>query len=158
MRLSLTLIEPIHKTRTVPLDVADAFDLFTIRIGTWWPLAGFSISEDQASTVRFEPRVGGRIVEVTPDGTEYDWADVIAWDPPHRFAVAWHPSIEPDAATILEVRFRAIVDGGTEIELEHRAWEEFGAEDGRRLRDGYDSGWDLVLAPFETSSILAAQQ
>ena len=152
MRLSDNPIEPVRKTRTVQLDPVDAFDLFTTRMGTWWPLAAFSIGEHNATAVRFEPRVGGRVIESTEDGTEYSWADVIAWDPPHRFVVAWHPSVEPDAATILEVRFRPTSSGGTEVELEHRGWEELGAGHGNTVRGGYQSGWDAVLEPFEKAS------
>ena len=152
MRLSDRPIEPVRKTRTVPLDPDRAFDLFTTRMGTWWPLASHSIAERNATGVRFEERIGGRIVELTEDGTEHAWADVIAWDPPHRFVVAWHPSIEPDAATILEVRFSPAPHGGTRLELEHRGWEELGAEQGNAVRAGYQSGWSVVLEPFEKAS------
>ena len=89
------------------------------------------------------------MVEVLDDGTEHSWADVIAWDPPHRFVIAWHPSVEPEAASIVEVRFVAEGDG-SRLELEHRGWEEFG-DDGKRLRDEYEMGWEPVLAGYETA-------
>lgn len=152
MRLSDNPIEPVRKTRTIPLDPVEAFDLFTTRMGAWWPLAAFSIAEHHATGVRFEARIGGRVVELTEDGTEHSWADVIAWGPPHRFVLAWHPSGDPEVATILEVRFGAAPGGGTQVDLEHRGWEEFGAEHGNEVRAGYQSGWDLVLAPFEQAS------
>ena len=152
MRLSNNPIQPIRKTRTVPLDPVEAFDLFTTRMETWWPLPTHSIAEDKATGVRFERQVGGRVVELTDEGAEYAWADVIAWDPPHRLVLAWHPYLEPTAATIIEVRFHPAADGGTQIELEHRGWEELGAEEGQAKRDGYDAGWDLVLKPFEEAA------
>ena len=34
---------------------------------------------------------------------------------------------------------------GTQIDLEHRGWEEFGADAGQALRDSYNPGWDSVL-------------
>jgi hypothetical protein len=136
MRLSDQPIEPVRKTRTVPLDPLEAFDLFTIRMGTWWPLPGFSIAGSGATGIRFEARIGGRVVELAEDGTEHSWADVIAWDPPHRFVLAWHPSAEPEVATILEVRFGPAPGGGTEVQLEHRGWEEFGSEHGPGVRGG----------------------
>jgi hypothetical protein len=76
MKLSGSPIEPVRKTRTVPLDPVEAFDLFTTRTGTWWPLASHSIAEHNAKGVRFEERIGGRIVELTEDGTGHSWADV----------------------------------------------------------------------------------
>ena len=148
MRLSDNPIQPILKTRSVSLDPVATFALFTTRMETWWPLQTHSIAQSKASGIRFEPHIGGRVVELTADGTEHPWADVIAWDPPHRFVLAWHPSLEPVAATILEVRFRLLADGGTQIDLEHRGWEELGAENGQATRDGYDPGWDSVLEPF----------
>ncbi len=151
-------IEPVRKTRTVPLGVTDAFELFTSRMDTWWPLTSHSISGDGTSTVRFEAGVGGRIVEVTSDGVEYSWADVVTWDPPQLVAVAWHPSIDPDASTTLEVRFHVVDEEHTEIELEHRGWEALGAEEGARRRAGYQSGWDTVLSELETASAPVAHE
>ncbi len=102
-------------------------DVFTAPMGTWWPLSSRSIAEHDAVDVRIEPRIGGRVVEVTDDGSEHPWADVIAWDPPHRVVLARHPSREPDAATILEIRFNPMRDGGTQVDLEHRGWEQLGS-------------------------------
>ena len=146
---SATKIPQVQKTCTVALPVRGAFDLFTARMGEWWPVETHSISGDAAAvrTIRFEARVGGRVVEVTADGREYSWADVLAWNPPTRFVLSWHPTSEPLAASRLEVTFRA-VEGGTEVVLNHSSWEEFG-EDGVMLRDRYDSGWDVVLKRLE---------
>jgi len=142
-------IPAVIKTRTVPLPQRAAYDLFTQRLDTWWPLESHSIGADTdnpTTKVHFEPRVGGRVVETRQDGQECSWADVIAWQPHHRFVVAWHPNEQPVAASILEVTFTS-VDAGTELRLEHRAWEEFGDE-GQNLRDGYENGWEPVLERF----------
>lgn len=144
-----TTIPPLHKTCTVPLPPERAFDLFTARMAEWWPVATHSISADVTAvrTLRFEGRVGGRVIEVTADGREYSWADVLAWNPPARFVLSWHPTTEPLAASRLEVTFRA-VEGGTEVLLTQSLWEEFG-QDGIPLRENYDTGWDLVLKRLE---------
>ncbi len=147
MRRSPESIDPVVKARELSRSAAEAFDLFTAGIGRWWPLTTHSIGGAEATTVRFEGRIGGRIVEVTADGTEHSWADVIAWDPPHRFVVAWHPTPEPLAASILEVRFESIPTG-CRIHLEHRGWEEFGLEAGGEARASYEPGWDHVLRPY----------
>jgi DNA-binding transcriptional ArsR family regulator/uncharacterized protein YndB with AHSA1/START domain len=150
-RMTTTVgIQPVIKVRTVPLPPQEAFRLFTELADTWWPLETHSIGayEDQIPVaLRFEGYVGGRVIEVAADGAECSWADVLAWQPPYRFALSWHPNREPKAASTLEVRFTAVAEG-TEVYLEHRGWEEFGDE-GQELRDGYDTGWDIVLSPFE---------
>jgi DNA-binding transcriptional ArsR family regulator len=149
MSTSARRIPPVQKTCTVPLPPDSAFDLFTARMGEWWPVETHSISADTAAVrdLRFEGRVGGRVIEVTAHGREHSWADVLAWNPPTRFVLSWHPSIEPVAASRLEVAFKA-VEGGTEVVLTHSAWEEFG-EEGVALRDRYDTGWDLVFDRLE---------
>jgi hypothetical protein len=147
MRLSTTALEPVRRRRVVALPVEEAFDLFTAKLASWWPLATHSIAEHDAVDVRFEAHVGGRVVEITRDGTECSWADVLAWDPPHRVALSWHPNPQPVAATIVDVRF-STVDGGTPVDLEHRAFEELGDADGPATRAGYDEGWDPVLEDF----------
>lgn len=150
MRTPTDAIPPVVKTRTVPLPVEAAFDLFTRRLQEWWPLASHSIAGDRVAEVRFEGHVGGRILEVAKDGSECSWGEVLAWNPPHRFVVSWHPSPAPKAASVLEVRFSAVPQG-TVLHLEHRGWEEHGA-DGRQLRDRYEPGWDLVLSGFEAAA------
>ena len=146
-----TKIEPVLKRRTLDIDPASAFDLFTKGIHQWWPIASHSIYGEAVSDIRFDQQVGGRVVEVGSDGTEVAWAEVMAWDPPHRFVLSWHPNPDPIAASVLEVRFAAAADGGTEMLLEHRGWEEFGV-DGGELRDNYATGWDIVLGTFEEAA------
>lgn len=147
MMLTDRPIAPVRKTRVVPLSVADAFELFTTRMGDWWPMTSHSISGSASATVRFDGRIGGSVVEVAPSGEAWSWAEVTAWDPPHRFVLAWHPHPTPAAASTLDVRFTAAA-AGCRIDLEHRGWEEFGFELGTSHRDAYDPGWDAVLAPL----------
>ena len=150
----MTTLAPVIKTRDVPITVEEAFRLFTEGLDTWWPLDAFSIGADEKGetpvAVRFEGRVGGQVVEVMADGTEYVWADVIAWNPPERFVLAWHPSLDPTAASILEVRF-APNGTGSSVYLEHRGWEEFG-ERALEVRGQYEPGWDRVLAPYQVTA------
>lgn len=144
-------VAPVMKTRTVPLQPEAAFDLFTRRMGEWWPVATHSIAGEDVAELRFEGRIGGRLLEVAKDGSQCSWGEVLAWDPPHRFVISWHPNREPTAASILEVRFKAATGGGTELYLEHRGWEEFG-ERAETLRGQYEPGWDFVLGRFEETA------
>ena len=142
-------IEPVRKDRRLAITREAAFRLFTDHMGTWWPLSTHSIGGAQAAGVRFESRVGGQVVELTTAGEEHPWADVLVWEPPVRLVLSWHPTVEVVAATIIEVSFEP-TDEGCLLHLEHRDWEAFGEDLGHELRAGYEPGWDVVLAPFET--------
>jgi uncharacterized protein YndB with AHSA1/START domain len=141
-----TVIEPIHKTLAVGCSPERAFEVFTREIGSWWPLGSYSIGGDTITEVVFEEHVGGRIFERHEDGGEGDWGRVLAWDPPTRFAMTWHPGGDPAKATELEVRFAAEGDG-TRVDLEHRGWEIL-AERAQESRNGYDGGWGDVLGYY----------
>lgn len=144
-------IAPVVKTRVVPLEPEQAFELFTARAGEWWPVATHSIAKTDVVGLRFESFVGGRFVELTADGQEHLWGEVLTWDPPHAFSMTWHPTLQPVATSRLEVRFTATT-GGTEVSLVHDGWEAFGAE-GSERRDAYETGWDYVLVPFEAAAV-----
>ncbi|MBD5785610.1 SRPBCC domain-containing protein [Cellulosimicrobium terreum] len=146
---------------TVPTGPDRAFALFVDEIGAWWPLAGFS-SGGADSSVAFERAPDGRparLVETLADGTTTDWGTVTAWDPPHAVAFTWHPGARADAATQVEVTFapatsddtgdgRADHDGSssTLVVLTHSGWDA--RSDAPSARARYETGWDVVLAPF----------
>jgi len=134
--MSTTATDAIRKTVLVDFAPAEAFELFTDRIASWWPVGTHSYSGEDVTDVVLEPGVGGRLYEVTAAG-EQDWGHVLEWEPPSRFLLAW----QIRQGTEVEVRF--LSEGpGTRVELEHRG---FGAGEGR---ENYDRGWDIVLAPF----------
>ena len=135
---------PLLKSVVVALPLDDAFALFTERMGSWWPTATHSIGGDKVTGVVFEAQLDGRIYETTSDGDEHDWARVLVWEPPRRFAMSWHPSPDSPAATEVEVRFSQ-EGAATRVDLEHRFWERLG-ERAAEARADYDPGWDYVLA------------
>jgi uncharacterized protein YndB with AHSA1/START domain len=133
----------LRKSVAVNAPVEEAFRIYTDGIATWWPLATHSVSGDRAETAVFEGRVGGRIFEREPDGTEHLWGTVLEWDPPHGFVHTWHPGRGEETAQRVAMRF--VPDGdGTRLELEHRGWENLGA-DAESTYANYDGGWDFVL-------------
>jgi hypothetical protein len=135
------MIEPVRKTITVPLGTGAAFDLFTGGIARWWPMATHSLS-GSAATVRVEPRVGGRVIETRPDGTEAPWARVTVWDPGRRFAADWPLGRGEDEATRLDVTFTG-TDAGTRVDLVHDGFDRLAG--GETMCARYRSGWDDVL-------------
>ena len=95
----------------------------------------------------FDGREDGRLYERLDDGTEHTWGEVLAWDPPHRFVITWHPSPEPVAMTEVEVTFTAIDADSTTVQLTHRDWQRLG--DAAAVdRDNYSNGWVGVLGRY----------
>ena len=137
----------VRSSVTVPLELADAFRLFTAQMAGWWPLATHSVYGAAATGVVIEPWVGGRVYETTDDGRTADWGVVSAWEPGERFATSWHPGNDRALATQVDVRFSPTPGGGTTVDLVHTGWEVRGA-DAREIAAGYDSGWKLVLGRF----------
>lgn len=103
-----------------------------------------------------ETFAGGRCLQRSVDGSECDWGRVIAWDPPHRFVLAWQLHAEwqydPDMAKAseVEVRFTAEPGGGTRVDLEYRHFDRHGAR-GVDICKGIDSpvGWGSLLEMCE---------
>jgi len=136
-------LEPVRKSVTVKRTPAEAFEIFTERIGTWWPLSQFSLHQAEAATCGIEPRVGGHVYEVAKRGERAVWGTVLTWDPPRGFSMTWHPGGEPETAQEVELRF-AGVPGGTRVDLEHRGWQKLGAE-AKEAREEYEGGWATVF-------------
>ena len=146
-------MEPIIRTVTVQAPPRSAFQVFTERMGTWWPLDTHSIAVDQgleqkAQTLRLETREGGAIEEVLDDGSTRGWGRIDVWDPPSRVVYRWKPNDLPTPPTEVEVRFTADGDG-TRVDLEHRGWEGLG-EVAEEIHPLYSSegGWSMVLGRY----------
>ena len=107
-------------------------------------MAMHSVSGRRDSVLVIEPGAGGRIYEQAPDGREFSWGTVVAWQPAVRLVCEW---LVGDTPTELEVRFAADADGGTVVEIEHRGWEQFG-EAGDERRNINARGWSAVIPRF----------
>lgn len=149
----MTELQPIIASISVETDPAKAFEIFTDRLDTWWPLETHSRAvdefEDQGVTVErveFQGRRGGRVLEHLSNGEVLPWAEVLVWEPPDRFVLAWRPNSSSRPPTELEVRFTSRGDG-TLVELEHRGWERLG-EIAEEARESYGSGWISTLELF----------
>jgi hypothetical protein len=141
-----TKIVPIEKQIKVGLNQEAAFRLFTEGLNKWWPLATHSVGEEQAETCVFEGHVGGRIYETMKDGSQAEWGKVLVWDPFEKVAFTWYPSRTSETAQEVTVEFSEI-PGGTQVDLVHTGWEMLG-DKAQKGREGYDFGWDFVLANY----------
>lgn len=143
----------VRKTITVRAPQAIAFEVFTARIESWWPMASHHIGEAACAAVVIEPRAGGRWFERGVDGAECDWGRVLAWEPPSRVLLAWQLSAawahDPSIRTEVEVRFIAVDATTTRVELEHRGLEAY-AEKAVAMRDTFASpnGWGGMLEHY----------
>lgn len=138
-------IQPIVKKLTLKAHPERAFRHFTENIHLWWPLATHSVSEGNATTAVFEAREGGRLYEIEKDGRQREWGRVKVCDPPRRVVFSWVLE-KPECETEVEVTFDPRSDGGSDMTLIHRNWEN--RPDGAEWRDQYDDGWAGVLAGF----------
>jgi uncharacterized protein YndB with AHSA1/START domain len=146
-------VEPIRRSVTVRCTPEAAFRTFTERMDAWWPAETHSRAamefDDRDLTVEsieFQGYVGGQVLEHLSDGRTLPWAEVLVWEPPSRFVMAWRPHSRPQPPTDVEVTFTPI-EGGTKVVLEHRGWERL-TEDYEELKASYGSGWIGTLRRF----------
>jgi uncharacterized protein YndB with AHSA1/START domain len=138
----------------VDAPIARAFSVFTEEFDRIKPREHNMLDVEIAETV-FEPREGGRIYDRGVDGSECQWARVLAYEPPNRVVFSWDISpqwqIETDHAKTseVEVLFISETPERTRVELEHRNLDRHG-EGWESERDGVGSegGWPLYLQRF----------
>jgi uncharacterized protein YndB with AHSA1/START domain len=145
-------IAPVRKTIRVNASAARAFEVFTAGLGRWWPI-DHGIGKTPRKSVGMETRLGGRWYELAEDGTRTDVGRIVAWEPPQRFVMTWdiNSQWKPDTTIGSEVEVRFIAEGAnaTRVELEHRKFEQMGAEGGAKMRKDVDGGWPGLLELFK---------
>ena len=138
-------LPPVVRAAWVHRPPSEAFAAFTDEIGAWWPLPTHGLFQDRAATVGF---VGDKLVEFATNGEQAVWGEVLAWEPPDRFVIGWHPGRETADGSEVEVTFVA-EHGGTKVVLEHRGWARFGEEGAARRRSYVGpNAWGYVLDHF----------
>jgi uncharacterized protein YndB with AHSA1/START domain len=145
-------IAPVRKSIRVNANQERAFEVFTSGLGRWWPRdKGIGKLPMQAAIM--EPRLGGRWYELAEDGSQTNVGKIIAWEPPKRFVMTWdiNSQWKPDTTVSSEVEVKFIPDGtnATRVELEHRRFEQMGAEAGATMRNSVDGGWPGMLERFK---------
>jgi uncharacterized protein YndB with AHSA1/START domain len=140
------VIEPLRFSFQVECSAEHAFDVWTRRISSWWPVS-HSVTAERGLQVVLEPRIGGRIFERTTTGKEHEWGEVTLWEPPHRLGYTWHLRQDRADWTDVEITFRPIDDSTTLVEIEHRGWERLGAR-GPDARNANQAGWSGLVSHF----------
>jgi hypothetical protein len=147
------VIDPLRLSYEIECPADHAFDVWTTRLSTWWP-KGHSTSGNPDTQVVLEPRLGGRIFERTPDGTEIDWGVITSWDPPARLGYQWHIGRDAQAATDVELTFVDLGGDRTRLDIVQSGWERLG-EEGLAYRDANTSGWDSLIPKFQAATARA---
>lgn len=141
----MTEAAAIRREVIVDLDPRDAFELFTDRIGEWWPIAELGVFGEGAS-VAFED---GQIVE-TCEGRTSEWGAVTEWAPGERVSFTWHPGARAEKASAVTVTFAPRDGGRTLVVLEHSGWEVY--DDPDAVRKEYGNGWPRVLDRYRRAA------
>jgi uncharacterized protein YndB with AHSA1/START domain len=148
-------IASVRKSIRVNARQAHAFEVFTSGLGRWWPL-DHGIGKTPRKGAVMETRLGGRWYELAEDGTQTNIGRIIVWEPPERFVMTWdiNSRWKADASVSSEVEVRFIADGtnATRVELEHRKFEQMGAEAGESMRKDVDGGWPGLLERFKAKA------
>jgi uncharacterized protein YciI len=138
----MTAIPPIRREILVDTGPAAAFEIFTARIGRWWPLADKSV-HGPGTSVAFDD---GQLVERSAAGDVTIWGTVTRWEPAAAVAFTWHPGRTAETASHVEILFAAAGEQ-TLVTLTHAGWEVFA--DPAAARAEYDEGWPLVLDRYQ---------
>ena len=131
----------VRVSTRVEVDPDTAFRLFTEEVDAWWrDDARFRWHGERTGTVRFEPGVGGRFLEMYDEDTAdaFEVGRIQVWDPPHRLVFSFRArAFAEDESTEVEVRFEKIGDA-TEVTVEHRGWDALRSD--HPVRHGMDRG------------------
>ncbi len=125
--------EVLERKIALACSPAHAFRVFTTMTDLWWPRHH---RRTEAATMVFEPRLGGRLLERGPDGSDWVIGKITSFQPPEHLSFDWFPG-SPAAPTTVAIAFREVSDG-TEIAITHRA-----------LSDGAIAAWPGKVALFE---------
>lgn len=120
----------------VRVDPEAAFRIFTEEIDLWWVRGPANFYDGaRARGMRFEPGVGGRLVQVNAGAQDRELGRITAWEPGARLAYETGDGAE------VEVRFEAAADG-TRVVVTQRgpgmsAWPNILGWFRHRADDGY---------------------
>jgi uncharacterized protein YndB with AHSA1/START domain len=131
----------IVKSVPLPLAPIAAFELFTQRIGEWWP-PDRRHTRDPASDIFLLQT--GRFYERASNGHEVELGNVRLWDFPHRILLDFFIATGPEKPTEVEITF-TVEDGGTRVTVTHGpkpASESLWTAGAPR----FEQSWDVVLA------------
>jgi uncharacterized protein YndB with AHSA1/START domain len=158
---NLTPVRCTYEFQTEP-DVV--YNMFTARLGDWWPLA-YTFSGAQCASAEIEPKHGGEWYERTRQGERLSWGKVKHIEPGRRFILefAIGPDRKPapsERSSTVEISFEGLPHGGgTLVAVEHRDFDRHGEAGAQMCENmGSPQGWPLILAELGRAVRLAAKR
>lgn len=114
--------DQVRVSVTVDTDAATAFSIFTEETDLWWRRGPrFRAAGRSPGVLRFEPEVGGRLLE-TFDSQTVVTGTITHWNPPGEFAFEWRGvNFAPGEATQVKITFES-VPAGTRVTVLHTGW------------------------------------
>src|SRR5437867_1289537 len=100
-----------------------------------------------ANLVRVEPRGNRRVYSVRRDGHEQLWGTIKTYDPYGYLNIDFHiphPSEKNPGFSTVEVRFTALSDDRTRVELKQSNWEALG-DVAKMVQGGYRRAWVMIF-------------
>lgn len=138
----------IEKSVILPLEVADAFDLFTEKISLWWP-AERRHTQDSGSQIFL--LASGRFYERSGDGRETELGHVRSWIRPRLILLDFFVATGPERPTEVEIVFSPHRDGA-KVNVTHRPKPSSEAIWSERA-PVYTRAWEDVLASLVSAAI-----
>jgi uncharacterized protein YndB with AHSA1/START domain len=149
----------VRSSIVVEVPIEKAFRAFTDDFDRIKPREHNMLPVEIAESV-FEPGVGGRVFDRGVDGSECQWARVLAYEPPHRVVFSWDISprwqIESDRERTSEVEVRFTTESAkrTRVDVEHRYLDRHGdGWEGLREALGGGDGWPIYLQRLANVSL-----
>jgi uncharacterized protein YndB with AHSA1/START domain len=137
--------QPVTVRVEVAVDPAIAFSIFTEDISRWWRHGTpYWNDRERGKAVRFEPLLGGRLIEVwdLATGEGLDRGRITAWEPGRYLRFTWRqPNWPAGLETEVSVSFQAS-GTGTTVELTHYGLDLVPI---LTTTDEYRAGWTELL-------------
>ena len=131
----------VRESIDVAVSPERAFELWTDGINSWWRRGTYYWNDaERARGLRFEPHVGGRLIEIYDEATGegFEIGRVTTWEPGRRLVYTWRQAdwAEGEQAEA-ELTFEPI-ETGTRVTVCFTGWE--GITRGAEMARGYTMG------------------
>lgn len=119
----------------------DTYERFVQDIGYWWSRS-YTLGGPATQVIMIEADPGGRLLEIYEGGT-VQWAEVLHLEEGRFIGFGIPEGTFWSGAGSISISFNEAEDGGTDLHLEHRCFQQYSDEyDGA---EGYAEGWTKLI-------------